>query len=333
MFEISRRKNFSYTALLSLIFPILFSLSCGSLTPSVSDPTGQQAILDIANNDLTNSDCGDALSTILPLYNSTYSNNQVRLITASAYGCDAEINFFQVVTNLGLDANTLSTASLFGYLAQIFPSTTADKVVESAGYGMEVLLTTLTTGEVIAPASLINSTSDNPGSLLYSDRIADSNLYMLMMSMATMGGAASRLGNKTTFHPLSSTSPFPWTDNTVSMTTEGCTVAAATQNFLDVLAAEALVLSGSASAALQQVEGYISTSSLDAACEAGCKGTALPLPNWKSSGCTLSTCGNGGHCPAAIRDWNQCKPNVANDPIACASAGVINLLNTGAVWF
>jgi hypothetical protein len=325
MFEISGRKKFSSVALLSILFPVAFSLSCGSSATT-------QSAIDVTNNYLTNGDCGDALTTILPIYNSSASNNQVRLITASAYGCDADVNFFQVLTNLGLDANTLTSASLLGYLAQIFPSTTADKVVESGGYGMEVLLTTLTTGEVIAPQNLINSTSDNPGSLLYSDRIADSNLYMLMLSMATLGGAASRYASAT-FHPANASMAFPWVNNTTAMTTEGCTVAAAVENFMDVLDDEATILSGSAGAQLTTIEGLLNTATFDAACEAGCKGTALPLPNWQATGCTLSTCGNNGHCPLAIRDWTQCHPNVATDPLGCAAAGIINLLNTGAVWF
>jgi len=324
MFEISGRKKFSSVALLSIFFPIIFSLSCGSSATT-------QSAIDVTNNYLTTGDCGDALTTILPVYNSSASNNQVRLITASAYGCDAEVNFFQVLTNLGLDGNTLTSASLLGYLSQIFPSTTADKVVESGGYGMEVLLTTLTTGEVIAPGNLINATSNNPGSLLFSDRIDDSNLYMLMMSMAVMGGAASRYGTAT-FHPIHATMAFPWVNNTTAMATEGCTVAAALENFLDVLEDEAAIVSGSASTQLQAIELLLNSATLDAACEAGCKGTVLPLPNWQGSGCTLTTCGNSGHCPTAIRDWNQCHPNVANDPVACASAGIINLINTGALW-
>src|SRR5271154_4097803 len=152
MFESSKRGILSFwvsrwlsrLALLSFLFPVVFTLSCGSSATT-------QSAIDTANNYLTTGDCSDALTTILPVYNSSASNNQVRLITASAYGCDAEVNFFQVITNLGLDGNTLTTASLLGYLSQIFPSTTADKVVESAGYGMEVLLTTLTAGEVVAP--------------------------------------------------------------------------------------------------------------------------------------------------------------------------------------
>jgi hypothetical protein len=339
MFEISERKKFSSAALLSILFPIIFSISCGSSTAT-------QSAIDIANNDLTSSDCGDALTTILPVYNSSSSNNQVRLVTASAYGCDAGVNFFQVLTNFGLDGNTITTASLLGYLAQVFPSTTADKVVESGGYGLEVLMTTLTTGEVIAPGNLINSTSYNPGSLSYVDQIPDSNLYMLLMSMATLGGAASRNANLTTFHPTNASTPLPWVNNTSAMSSEGCTVAAAAQDFVDVFNQELNVIvdeiPSSVATQFKTLESQVTSGTLDLACEYGCKGT-MPaggdiltlniLGHWQATGCTLSTCGNGGHCPAAIRDWNQCKVNTPTDPVGCAAAGVINYLNSGGLWF
>jgi hypothetical protein len=339
MFEVSKAKYGTRLAYFSLLFPIVFTLSCGTQTPTVGDVNGDAAIIDIANNDLTNSDCADALTDILPLYNSSFSSNQARLVTASAYGCDAEINFFTVLTNMGLDANTLTSASMLGFFAQLFPSTSQDQVLASAGYGMEVLMTALIPGQVVSPANSINATSNNPGSLLSTDRIADSNLYMLLMSMSALGAAASRNAGSN-FHPANASTPFPWINNTTAMTTDGCTVAAAAVDFFDVFADEVAILSGIPSQ-LSIIESQFDASTFNLACQYGCTGAvpsgadaALlnPLGHWQATGCTLANCGNGSSCPMAVRDWTQCKVNTSNDPIGCADAGIINFLNNGALW-
>jgi hypothetical protein len=329
---------------LFLLGLVAFATACGQPALDPSSTVGQEAIIDQTNNYLTTGDCTDALITILPLYNSAYSNNQVRMITASAYACEAGVNFFSSLTNMGLDANTLS-GTFWGYFAQLFPSTVNDKVVESAGYGMDTLLTALIPGQVITPADMLNPGSNNPGSLNYSDRIGDSNIYMLLVSMAAIGGAESRYGNpNSSFHPQNSP-PMPFNDNVTKMTDQGCIYAAGILNFFDSIAPATAVVSSQAASALAQITQLYQTDSLDTifntACDYGCKGTmpsgvadiaALnPTGKWNATGCSIAA-GCGG-CPQLLRDYTQCHPNVANDPGACAAAGLANLVNASiAAW-
>jgi hypothetical protein len=317
----------------------LLAFSCGRPALDPNSAVGKEAIIDQTNNDLTTGDCTDALITILPLYNSSNTDNQVRMLAASAYACEAGVNFFSTLTNLTLDANTL-TSTFWGFFAQLFPSTSIDKVVESAGYGMDTLMTTLIPGQVILPSDMINSTSVNPGSLDFSDRIGDSNIYMLMVSMAAIGGAESRYGNPTsTFHPQSNP-PLPFNDNVTKMTDQGCIYAAGILNFFDSIGPASAVLSSDVASVLNQITAVSVSQYFDLACDYGCKGTmpsgsdiiALnPTGKWVATGCSISA-GCGG-CPKALRDYTSCHPNVANDPGACAAAGLVNLVNASlAAW-
>jgi hypothetical protein len=277
------------------------------------------------------------LITILPLYNSSNTNNEVRMLTASAYGCEAGLNFFSTLTNITLDANTL-TATFWGFFAQLFPSNINDKVVESSGYGMDTLMTTLILGQVILPSDLLNTTSLNPESLNVNDRIGDSNIYMLMMSMAAMGGAESRYGKPdANFHPQSA---MPFTDNITNMSDQGCIYASGVLNFFDSIVPATAVLSSDVANVLNQPIVTLIKDSLDVACDYGCKGTMPangdiltlnPTGKWVATGCSIAA-GCGG-CPKILKDYTQCHPNVANDPAACAAAGIANFVNaSAAAW-
>jgi hypothetical protein len=313
--------------------------ACGQPALDPSSAVGKEAIIDQTNNDLTTGDCSDALVTILPLYNSAYTDNQVRMLTASAYACEAGVNFFSTLTNITLDASTL-TGTFWGFFAQLFPSVATDKVVESAGYSMDTLMTPLIPGQVILPSDMTNATSSNPGSLNFSDRIGDSNIYMLMVSMAAIGGAESRYGNpNSTFHPQNNP-PLPFNDNVTKMTDQGCIYAAGILNFFDSIGPASAVLSSSVANVLNQITAVSVSQYFDTACDYGCKGTmpsgadglALnPTNKWNATGCSIAA-GCGG-CPKYLRDYTQCHPNVANDPGACAAAGLANLVNASlAAW-
>jgi hypothetical protein len=294
-------------------------VACGKPALDPNSTIGQAAIIDQTNNYLTTGDCTDALITILPLYNSSNTNNEVRMLTASAYGCEAGLNFFTVLTNMTTDSNTL-TGTFW--------------VVESSGYAMNTLMTVLIPGQVILPSDLLYTTSVNPASLDVSDRIGDSNIYMLMASMAAIGGAESRYGNpNSTYHPQNL---MPFNDNITKMTDEGCIYAAGILNFFDSIAPSSAVLSSDVASILTQIETLSVAAYFDTACDYGCKGTipsgadaALNLNgNWVATGCSIAA-GCGG-CPKNLRDYTSCHPNVANDPGACAAAGLVNFVNSSA---
>jgi preprotein translocase subunit Sec61beta len=269
-------------------------VACGKPALDPNSTIGQAAIIDQTNNYLTTGDCTDALITILPLYNSSNTNNEVRMLTASAYGCEAGLNFFTVLTNMTTDSNTL-TGTFWGYFAQLFPSTSADKVVESSGYAMNTLMTVLIPGQVILPSDLLYTTSVN--------------------------------------HPQNL---MPFNDNITKMTDEGCIYAAGILNFFDSIAPSSAVLSSDVASILTQIETLSVAAYFDTACDYGCKGTipsgadaALNLNgNWVATGCSIAA-GCGG-CPKNLRDYTSCHPNVANDPGACAAAGLVNFVNSSA---
>jgi hypothetical protein len=320
-----------------VLFGALALLACACGKPALDPNTtvGQAAIIDQTNIYLTTGDCTDALITILPLYNSSNTNNEVRMLTASAYACESGVNFFTVLTNMTTDANTLS-GTFWGYFAQLFPSTLSDKVVESSGYAMNTLMTVLIPGQVILPSDLLYTTTVNPASLNFNDRTGDSNIYMLMVSMAAVGGTESRYGNpNSTYHPQSNP-PLPFNDNVSKMTDEGCIYAAGVLNFLDSIGPASAVLSSDVATILNQISSEVSESTLDAACDYGCRGTTPPLGvyntgNWVPTGCSIAA--GCSKCPTSMRDYTQCHPNVANDPAACAAAGIANFVNASlAAW-
>jgi hypothetical protein len=193
-------------------------------------------------------------------------------------------------------------------------------------------------GQVILPSDMTNAGSNNPGSLNYSDRIGDSNIYMLFAAMSAMGGNESRYGNpSSSFHPQNSP-PLPFNDNVTKMTDQGCIYAAGLLNFFDSIGPASAVLSSSAATVLDEITALSVSQYFNTACDYGCKGTmpagadilALnPTGNWVATGCSIAA-GCGG-CPTSLRDYTQCHPNVANDPGACAAAGLVNFVNASAV--
>jgi hypothetical protein len=337
MFE-SRRKDVSarITTFVSVLLVAFAVASCGKPVPDPNTAIGKQAILDDVNNFLTAEDCASAIAEILPLYNSQNTDNQVRMLTAASYACEAHVNFFKVLSDMANDASTLSGGNIWGYFAQLFPSVKTDKVSESAGYAMTTLMGVIPAGQVISLSDLITGNSYNTGSLNSIDRTSDANIYMLFVSMAGIGGPESRWGVPDSgFHPTSS---LPWTDNTSKMDEEGCIYASAILNFFDVLGPASSSLPGSASDALSSVTSF-DTSVFNKACDFGCKGTLPsdpvdiaeynPTGKWNATGCFIAA--GCSECPKLLKDYTQCHPNVANDPGACAAAGLVNFINASLV--
>src|SRR3954471_12373487 len=53
---------------------------------------GEQAIIDQSNLELSRGDCTSAVARLKPVYNSVDTDNEIRRLMSSAYGCDATIN-------------------------------------------------------------------------------------------------------------------------------------------------------------------------------------------------------------------------------------------------
>jgi hypothetical protein len=346
---------------LAFLVPLL-ATSCGlSATPSDSSDQGKQAILDDVNIYLDTGNCSSALIEVLPLYNSANSDNNVRYSIASVYGCFAGVNFFQFVLNLATAGVTSSPSVLWEFLAKQYPSTDpvinpADKKVESAGFGMDALMAMVSPGQVLIPADLFNVGTNNPGSLLDTDRTGDANLYLLFLAMASVGASENRAGANANGTPTNTGTPLPWvTSSTSGMSTEGCEYASAMVNLADALSTAPTT--GQLGTTLTSLDNFIENASYAGskvgvplqqliydACNYGCQ-NQVPLGpsspgatgesaalnsegNWSATACGSDT-GVCPGCPLLLRDRNNCA-GTTNDQVSCAAAGVINMMNQSA---
>jgi hypothetical protein len=217
-------------------------------------------------------------------------------------------------------------------MTELFPSQTgSDYVVEGGFLGMDALQTVLKPGALILPQYQVNPSSHNPGSVFSSDRTVDSNIYLVFLSMATIGGLQNRHGSPdpVTFEK---TTPLPWT-TAATMTAEGCGYASAVVNFIDALTIASDNVSGSMAATLSNMKFTFETF-VNEACDHGCKGTQPtgdvqmdPNSTWASSGCALASC---AQCPFSLRDRTKCT-GVNTDQISCAAAGIVNFVNSASI--
>lgn len=311
-------------------------MGCGTPIPDTSSLDGRQQIIDQAEKALTTSDCATALTLIKPLYDSPYSDNSVRMVTASAYACDANIDFFPLLGTLVTNAASLSSGGLWSLLSETFPSVQGqDHVVEGALFAEDALQATLQSGVPVLTQNQTNPGSYNVGSVYASDRTSDSNIYMLLVSMAAVGGLESRNGDPSaSYHKQAS---LPWA-TAATMTSDGCAYAAAILNLIDSIGAVGTALPTQEQTPFKNINTAFSTI-LTFACNVGLNSTTgvYPIPpsgtpanlggatsTWVSSGCTLTT---GGGCPYTLRNRSSCT-GLATDPNSCAAAGIINFINS-----
>jgi hypothetical protein len=296
---------------------------CGSPSLDLSTQFGKGAIVDEVNDDLSTGNCNGAFIDINPVYESANTDDQIRMLMASTYGCIAGVNFFPDLVSLGKNgANLVSPSAVWAQFAKLFPSTAiSDKVVEAAEAGSTALMSIWQAAFV--PTDLqITIDQFNTGSMLYTDRTTDSNIYLVFLSMALIGGQENRFGapDPTTYAPTASP-PLPWT-TAATVDADGCAYASAVINLIDGLKS-ASVLSGSLANIANTINSVIDGPT--GACALGCQNS--PFPNTATTGCTAAIpCTS---CPLELRDRSQCK-GVSTDVVSCAAAGIVNLI--GSVW-
>lgn len=86
----------------AVICTMLFA--CGNRYDLATD-RGRRARIDDANFHLSKSECSSALAAIMPLYQSNYVDDEVRLVTASAYACQGTFNFLTLVGSIAGTSN------------------------------------------------------------------------------------------------------------------------------------------------------------------------------------------------------------------------------------
>lgn len=345
MFYFSKIYNFTGRALW-----VGLALGLGACSVSVQTEAefNKQAILDAVDSALTVGDCQTALQAIQPLYESSQSDNDVRLRTASAYACYSKINFFGLIGDM--IENSSAIASGMGFwstMAKLFPSTAgSDYVVEGSLLGIDALQAVLKPGALILPAFQVNAGSYNIGSIFYTDRMSESNIYMTFLSMAAVGSIASRYGDPdpTTYIKRQS---LPWvTYSQMTSTSDGCGLVSGMFNSLDAMKSTGAVVGGSVEQAFSTVTLLLGAA-YDVACIVGCSGlndaaivAALPgflkkpidpatgNNGWIATGCSGSGVVCTG-CPTELRDRKKCTGQA--DAVSCAAAGMVNFLNAGII--
>ncbi len=195
---------------------------------------------------LTRADCASAVDLSTRLYDSEYTDNDIRMLHASALGCKAGIKLYDVVDEL----TSFGGANPIGQFARIFPSALSDQKLESAWFGLDALQSILNPGAVVGAADQVLYDSNNPGSVLYTDRTLDSNSYAFFISMAIVGGALSRYGNPNSGGGYAQGTNLPWTTRaSVIADTSGtaCGLAAGFLNYFDAFNAIQSLLPSSSS--------------------------------------------------------------------------------------
>jgi len=266
------------------------------------------------NKLLTEGKCSEAIALIDPIFNSKDSDNTGRLLRASAYGCKAGVDFFGNLTSLTSNTNAISAAQFWGFTAKTWPSyLTTDQKVESATIAMDTLHTVLKTSAAVSTANALFTGSNNPGSILATDREDDANLLMVFVSMALIGELNTRYGNPDAL--FNQTTNLPWTTANAATNTSsiGCAYGAALTNLFDAAEAVKNSISGSAATAFNSILAL--KPGLDAACNAGCV-----------------VCGGGvacNACPTTLKNRQSCT-TLTTDVNSCASAGLATSVN--ASW-
>ena len=269
--------------------------------------------MDAANVALSSGQCGMALSLLRPIYDSESTDNGIRLLTASAYGCVATVNFADILTDFVSFPGSFAGSGLFEFLAQEFPSTLNpdDKILEAASLGTDALLAMVYPGTVFVPSHTVNSGTNNPGSLFITDRVPDSNSYLMFIAMAMMGAIENRyLSPLPNYHKGV---PIPWMTPATSVGT-GCAYSSALLNFYDSLQSVVNSAPPSVQSRYAVISGFLSTG-LNTACNIGC------LTNGCTMGCST--------CPTTLRNRNSCT-GATTDVNSCASAGLSTFVN--ATW-
>jgi hypothetical protein len=306
---------------ISLSLVAFLMSACAVPEMDVETELGREGIMDGAQIALTREDCSTAIDLIEPLYFSKYANNKVRLLRASAYGCAANINFFRL---LGDIVESDLGGGFFTSMTQVFyheSSGVLDNRVEAAYRGIDALLASTRRAAIITPAASVDLGEFHKGSLHPSDRIDDSNAYLMFMSMAQIGLTQSRYGNPDPSN-YRKQQPLPWSTS-AAMTPEGCGYVGSILNLFDSLEAVGEIISEDLGSGLDNLLGSLKTG-LTLACALGCSGIY-------PTGCTLSAL-DCSQCPTRIRHRSGCQPEnqtipADKNPAACAAAGIIHFIN------
>jgi len=144
-------------------------VSCGNRY-DLSTERGRQSRIDDANFHLSKGECGAAAEAIDPLYNSTYVNDEVRIIKASAVACNAHYNLLTFVGNIA------GVSNYFQAMAKSLTNTTGDGARQSMYDAVDVLTQS---------GAVLNA----------SQRSASVNTYMVFLQFGVISAIIRNYGN------------------------------------------------------------------------------------------------------------------------------------------
>ncbi len=295
--------------------------ACGTANYGCDSDSGRNAIVADVDRFLSSQDCASALALIEQYYpQAGCGTDEIRLARASANACAANINFFQLITDLG-------TVSLVGpafwtSMTQLFPSTMTDQRVTGGQNSLDALFAIRLPGALTPPQYIINSTTPNPGSLIAAHRTQDSNLYGMLVSMSLVGALQNRYGapdaayHKTKKLGATVGNPNGW-ELVTAVDVNACTYTGSILTLFDSISqvggtigtALGATLGGALITAATTFSGLINN-----ACDSGCQACGFA-----AGACTP--------CPTELRNRNSCT-GVATDKASCAATGIVQFVDT-----
>ncbi len=330
---------FKFVFLSGLLLPAVactgpgFDTTAGTVANSLQINSSIEAV----NVFLSTGKCSNAISTIYPLYNSINSNNSIRFATASAYGCSAHINLLNNINGLLTFQSDSVLGLLFEFAANQFPSVANpdDKIPQAAENGTDAVQAIIQSGTVLVTAYTVNSTSNNPISLLSGDRLNDANSYLTFLSLALMGSLENRYATPSASNFYHKSNNLPWTTAATAIG-DGCAYASAVLNYFDGIDFVQSVAPPSVASiysniqALEPQLNYGCCLGLQTCGFAGSCGASIPC---NLTGGTCSTCTSCANCPSlclkcptTLRSRASCT-GLVTDQNSCAAAGLVSQIN------
>ncbi len=310
----------SKRSFVTLLLVVLSALSsCAKAPYNINDPRSRREMIIDTQLALTTNDCVSAIEISKLLYYSKYSDNEIRMLYASAQACNAGVILYDVLDELLL-ADLSNADTIFRSLVRIFPSrTSTDSRFQSAVYSVLSLQTILKTGVVVGVADSIKDGEFNPGSLLTRDRTSDANTFLVFISMASIGTALNRYGFNSNDDPATLNYAqqvnLPWTTRVLvqgDTTNAACDIASGFLNMTDSINAVVALMDGSTASVLSSINSILVpaiTLAMNNRCTAD-GGTALQ--------CSVAQ--------ARLRYRGACQENAFS---ASSAAGVIEGINAG----
>lgn len=271
------------------------------------------------NQAITSGDCATAIALIEPLYESDYTDNDVRMARASAHACNIGIKFFTKATELA--ESDLLGSEFWASMTRLFPSTLADSRYESALAATDALSAILKTGTLVGTQYRVNTDTVNPGSTNANDRKSDANIQMVLISMATIGILQNRYSAPNSSYQKTRRLGDRYGNNTgwnnaARVDEEGCAYAGSILTLFDSVEAVATELGSLGTSLASMVDSL--EAGLNAACDAGCSNVLI-------AGCSLPA-GTCTTCPITLRNRASCSGEVT-DVESCAAAGIVHSIN------